>query len=432
MTDARVILWGKDIGAISWVDERQVGVFQYQPDFVESGVPLSPLMMPLREEPYEFPYLSRETFRGLPGLLADSLPDKFGNAIIDAWLVREGRSVESFNPVERLCCIGSRGMGALEFKPAIFERSTKTQKVDLNKLIDLSNEILDQRSSLNGILSGTDDREAMKEILRVGTSAGGARAKAILAWNPTTNEFRSGQVTAPAGFEYWILKFDGIHKNRDKELTDPQGYGKIEYVYYLMAQEAGVEMMPCRIHSEGGRFHFMTRRFDREDNGNKIHMQSLGAMAHADYNQPAGYSYEQAIQVMKRLDLSQEDLEQEVLRAMFNVVGRNQDDHVKNIAFLMNRNNEWKLSPAFDVTYAYDPMGIWTNGHQMTIQGKRDLFTREDLYSLARLAGLKTNRAKEMLERVISAVQKWSIQAEEAGIPKDRILQIQTNQRLLM
>ena len=430
MSDAKVLLWGSDIGAVTWVEDRQVGVFQYNPEFIKSRIQLSPLMMPLRELPFEFPALAKDAFKGLPGLLADSLPDKFGNAIIDTWLASQGRSPESFNSVERLCYIGSRGMGGLEFKPALRISHSGTDEIEVAKLVELSNKILDQRAGLAGIFNGNDDREAMEDILRVGTSAGGARAKAILAWNPTTNEFRSGQVKIPSGFEYWIMKFDGVSNNRDKELSDPQGYGKIEYAYYLMALEAGIEMTECRLHHEGGRSHFMTKRFDRNADGSKIHMQSLCAITHVDFNEPALYSYEQTIQTMKRLGLSQKDLEQQVLRAMFNVVGRNHDDHVKNIAFLMNRGGEWKLSPAFDVSYAYDPKGYWTSQHQMSINGKRDSFSKVDLSSLAKIAGIKTNRAYEMLDRITMIMRTWPEFAQKTGVAEDRIRQIQAAHRI--
>lgn len=430
MNDARVLLWGRSIGAVTWLDDRETGVFQYDPDFVKSGIQLSPLMMPLNEFPYEFPALPRNTFRGLPGLLADSLPDKFGNALIDAWLASQGRTAASFNPVERLCYIGNRGMGGLEYKPAIFGFASRAKEIEIARLVELSNKVLDQRAGLEGVLSGNDDREAMEDILRVGTSAGGARAKAILAWNPATNRFRSGQIVIPPGYEHWIIKFDGITNNRDKEIADPQGYGKIEYAYYRMAIETGIEMTHCRLHHEGGRSHFMTKRFDRNADGSKLHMQSLGAMTHVDFNQPAVYSYEQTIQLMKRLGLSQRDLEQQVLRAMFNVVGRNQDDHVKNIALLMNRRGEWRLSPAFDVSYAYDPHGEWTAKHQMSIHGKRDMFTREDLSSLALVGGMKERRACEMLDHVINVIKRWPEFAAKAEVAEDRIRQIRASHRL--
>ncbi|MEA5079797.1 MAG: type II toxin-antitoxin system HipA family toxin [Anaerolineaceae bacterium] len=430
MTDAQVTLWGSNIGAVSWDSTREVAVFQYDPAFVGSGIQVAPLMMPLRELPYEFPALNRETFWGLPGLLADSLPDKFGNAIIDAWLAAQGRTRESFNPVERLCYVGSRGMGALEFRPALLEPTSSSKTIEVASLVELSNKILQERSNLHWTLNGVDDQTAVQDILRVGTSAGGARAKAILAWNPRTNEFRSGQVNLPPGFEHWIIKFDGIQNNKDKELADPQGYGKIEYAYARMALKAGIEMSECRLFAEGGRSHFMTRRFDRGADGSKVHMQSLCGLAHIDFNTPAIFSYEETLQVMKRLGLPRTDLEQQVRRAMFNVVGRNQDDHPKNIAFLMNKSGEWRLSPAFDISYSYSPGGYWTRQHQMSLNGKRDGFTREDMLALARLAGIKPRKAADMLEQVISAVKTWPQEAADAGVEENRIEKISAVQRI--
>jgi serine/threonine-protein kinase HipA len=425
--DARVMLWGSLIGAVTWLEDREIGVFQYSPDFLRSGIELSPLSMPVAEFPYEFPALARNTFKGLPGLLADSLPDKYGNAIIDAWLASQNRNAASFNPVERLCYVGSRGMGALEFEPATLGPPSSKRAVEVASLVDLVNRILNERASLGGVFSGDDDREAISDILRVGTSAGGARAKAILAWNPETNEFRSGQVDAGQGLEHWIMKFDGVSSTRDSEMATPMGYGRIEYAYYLMALDAGIKMMPCRLHREGDRSHFMTKRFDRTARGGKLHMQSLGALAHFDYRQPASYTYEQAIQVIQRLGLPRKDAEQQVLRAFFNVVGRNCDDHVKNIAFLMNRRGEWSLSPAFDVTYAWNPTGEWTSRHQMSINGKREGFKREDLLALAKIAGIKRARASQMLDSVIEAVRRWPDFGEKAEVPDRRVNEIQRN-----
>ena len=427
---ARVNLWGRNIGIVRWNDARKVGEFQYVPEFVNSGIQVSPIRMPLSNDPYTFPALPYETFHGLPGLLSDSLPDKFGNTIIAAWLSRLNRDIESVNPVERLCYVGYRGMGALEFEPVLMDTATEDTKVEVANLVDLTNQILDQRAHLGGVLTGENDLEAMKSILRVGTSAGGARAKAILAWNPVTNEFRSGQLPARSGFEPWILKFDGITNNRDKELADPKGYGKIEYAYSLMAKKAGIIMTECHLHHEGGRSHFMTKRFDRTDDGRKLHMQSLGALAHADYNLAGSYSYEQALIDMKRIHLPRTDLEQQVLRAMFNVVARNQDDHVKNIAFLMNPAGTWSLSPAFDITYAYDPLGKWTSSHQMVINGKTDHFVTEDLVALARAAGIKSPKAKDMLVSVINTVKEWVFFADEAGVDHRHIEKIRTAHRL--
>lgn len=430
MTDARVILWNREIGAISWLDDRQIGVFQFTSDFVDSGIQISPIMMPLRNMPYEFPLLSKETFKGLPGLLADSLPDSFGNAVIDSWLAIQGREAESFNPVERLCYIGTRGMGALEFKPALRITPTGSNVLEVAKLVELSNIVLNDRQALSGYFNGEDDRDSLGDILRVSASAGGARAKAIIAWNPKTNEFRSGQVDLPSDFEYWILKFDGVSNYQDKNITDPLGYGKIEYVYYLMAKQAGIEMAKSRLHHEGGRSHFMTKRFDRTEGGKKIHMLSLSAMVHVDYNQPGLFSYEQTIHVMHKLGMTQKEKEQLVLRAMFNVIGRNQDDHVKNIAFLMDKSGRWFLSPAFDLSYSYDPYGYWTNQHQMSINGKRDQFEVEDLLNLATITGIKENKAKEMIENVILAIKSWPELAEKSHVERERIMKIQSTHRL--
>lgn len=417
--DARVVLWGSVIGAITWLDDREIGVFQYAPDFLASNIQLSPIMMPLEEFPYEFPALARNTFRGLPGLLADSLPDRYGNAIIDAWLASQGRTSDSFHPVERLCYVGTRGMGALEFQPATFESAANKHPVNVGGLVDLANRVLDEKASLGGVFSGRDDHDALTDILRVGTSAGGARAKAVLAWNRETGEFRSGQVDPGEPFEHWLMKFDGVTKTGDPELSVPQGYGQIEYAYHLMARAAGIVMTECRLHKEADRNHFMTKRFDRTDRGGKVHMQSLGAIAHFDYKQRSSYSYEQAIQVMRRLELPQIDVEQLLQRAIFNVVARNCDDHVKNLAFLMDRRGQWRLSPAYDVTYAWDTSNQWTRRHQMSINGQRERFERNDLLKLASNGRVKNAVAHEMVDTVIQAVRNWPAFAAKAGVAAD-------------
>jgi len=419
MTDARVVLWGRDIGAVTWLEDREIGVFQYTPEFAGSGIGVAPLTMPLAPSPYEFPELPRATFKGLPGLIADSLPDKFGNALIDAWLASQGRSAESFNPVERLCYIGTRGMGALEFQPAILNNPSKHRLLDIEALVRLASRVLDERIGLQGKLGGADDADVIEDIIRVGTSAGGARAKAILAWNETTGEFRSGQIPAAAGFTHWLMKFDGVAGNRDREVADPLGYGLIEFAYYRMAVAAGIEMTDCRLHREGDRAHFMTRRFDRTDDGEKIHAQSLGAMMHFDFNRPDAYSYEQALTVIRRLGMGMRELEQQYRRAVFNVIGRNHDDHVKNIAYLMNKRGEWRLSPAFDVAYSYNPTGAWTSRHQMSINGKRDAFVLDDLVALARSADIKRAKAIAILEDVDAAVARWPLLAAEAGVDEE-------------
>ncbi|SBT10824.1 Toxin HipA [Candidatus Propionivibrio aalborgensis] len=386
----------------------------------QSGIQVAPIVMPPSRRVYRFPELSRPTFLGLPGLLADSLPDKFGNALIDAWLASQGRQPGSFNAVERLCYTGERGMGALEFAPAIGPRAKETTHIEVGKLVELASEILTHRNKLQATLAAEGGEDALRNILRVGTSAGGARAKAVIAWNPKTNEVRSGQVKAGQGFEYWLLKFDGVSGNKDKELDDPKGYGVIEYAYYLMALECGIEISECRLFKENGRSHFMTRRFDRivgSAAGEKLHMQSLCALAHYDFNMAGAYSYEQALLVMRQLQLPMQAVEQLFRRMVFNIVARNQDDHVKNIAFLMNKSGEWRLSPAFDMTYSFNPAGAWTARHQMTMNGKRDDFTMEDFNACAKTASMKRGRAAKIVAEVQATVSQWRSFAEEAGVP---------------
>ena len=489
MTVAEVRLWGRTVGAVSWDDERGFAHFEYDPAFIPGGRQVAPLTMPLASEIYSFPALPRQTFHGLPGLLADSLPDRFGNALIDAWLARQGRSPEDFNAVERLCYIGARGMGALEFVPATGP-TNRLARVDVAALVELASDILSERAplarirhqlpaadadalalrgrapssrfdvlsstpasssgprdqagrrldalttkvgdgcGLGGSLASVHRGQALQNILRVGTSAGGARAKAVIAWNPETDEVRSGQTTAGDGFSHWLVKFDGVAGNKDKELDDPRGYGLIEYAYHAMARAAGIEMAECRILREHGRNHFMTRRFDRTGSGRKIHMQSLGAMAHYDFNQAGAYSYEQALGVIDGLGLGKETAEEQFRRMAFNIVARNQDDHVKNIAFLMDRAGSWSLSPAFDVTYSYNPAGRWTGAQQMSLNGKRDDFEVDDFVACARNAALKRGRATAILGEVGKAVSRWSEFAEEAGLPGDSMRRIGDAHRL--
>ncbi len=430
MTDtARVILWGSDIGAVSWLPDRGLGVFQYTPEFATSRIELAPMMMPLSDTPYEFPSLSRETFKGLPGMLADSLPDKFGNTLINAWLAARSREPGSFTPVERLCYTGTRGMGALEFRPLVSEAPKTSRKIEIDALVVLVNRILDDRTALEGKLTGDDDAHAIEDILRVGTSAGGARAKAVLVWNPDTGEFRSGQTPAAEGFSQWLMKFDGVHGNKDRELADPQGFGRIEYAYHLMARTADIEMESCHLHEEGGRAHFVTRRFDRTPKGGKLHMQSLGALMHYDFNIAGAYAYEQALQTIRRLGLPMHDVEQQVRRTFLNILARNQDDHVKNIAFLMNRKGVWRLSPAFDVAYSYNPSGAWTSQHQMSVNGKRDKFDVDDLITFASVGGIKKTKAKSILEEISSAVADWRTYADQAGMPEGDTVRIERAHR---
>jgi serine/threonine-protein kinase HipA len=427
---AKVELWGRTIGAVSLDEVGKLAAFQYDADFAQSGIEVSPLVMPLSERVYEFPALSRAAFHGLPGLLADSLPDKFGNALIDAWLATQGRTPESFSAVERLCYAGSRGMGALEFAPALGPKPRKASRIQVDALVSLASEVLTHRSDLMGHFHHAGKERALRDILRVGTSAGGARAKAVIAWNRETNEVRSGQITAGDGFDYWLLKFDGVAGNKDKEQEDPKGYGAIEFAYHLMAKAAGITMSECRLLEENNRRHFMTRRFDRLSGGGKLHMQSLAALAHYDFNQAGAYAYEQALLAIRRLELPMASVEEQFRRMVFNIVARNQDDHVKNIAFLMNQEGAWSLAPAFDVTYSYNPAGVWTGTHQMTVNGKRDGFSLADLDACAQSAMMKRGRAKAILAEVQASVERWPEFAAKAGLSETVRERIQRAHRL--
>lgn len=428
---ATVKLWGRVIGAVQWDVDREIGVFEYDPHFARSGIEICPMTMPLRDGLYQFPQL-RGSFSNLPGLVADSLPDKFGNRLIDAWLASEGRQPNSMNPVERLCYIGRRAMGALEFEPSTGPGAEHDVTIDVAALTTLANKVLSERESLAGLLNQSpQDAAALQHILRVGTSAGGARAKALLLWNRETGEFRSGQLNAAEGFEHWLLKFDGVSNNRDRELADPLGYGRLEFAYYLMAREAGIEMTQSRLDEEGGRAHFMTRRFDRSVQGKKIHMLSLAALCHYDYNDPSSYSYEQAMQAIRQICTHPvKDAEQQLLRTAFNVVSRNQDDHVKNIAFLMDPQGHWRLSPAFDISYAWNPDGSFTSRHQMSVNGKRDDFSKDDLLALGSAGGVKPARARKLINDVVVSVGRWTDFAKMAGVDQERAKSVKFAHRL--
>ncbi|MCC4295872.1 MULTISPECIES: type II toxin-antitoxin system HipA family toxin [Brevundimonas] len=416
MTLAAVNLWGRRIGAVSLAEGADVATFAYEPAFVRSQIEVAPLFMPLGDRIYSFPGLNPESFYGLPGLLADALPDRYGHTLIDAWLATQGRTPDSFDAVERLCYMGARGMGALEFTPAAGPRTRKSERIHIESLVQLASEVLSNRNTLQVSFADPDKAAALHEILQVGTSAGGARAKAVIAWNPETNEVRSGQVEAGDGFGYWLLKFDGVSNNKDRGLADPQGYGAVEFAYSEMAKAAGISMTDCRLLPEGGRRHFMTRRFDRTEAGGKLHMQSLAALAHYDYCSPDSYTYEQAFQVMRRLGLPMDQMEELFRRMTFNVVARNQDDHVKNIAFLMDREGVWSLAPAYDVTWAMDPTNKWLRQHQMSVNGRRDDFTRADLEACAATASINAARARAIIDEVVATVTDWPGFAEAAEV----------------
>lgn len=423
---AIVQLWGRRVGAVSW-HPHGYGVFEYDPEFLQLGLELAPVHLPTDrgDTLFTFPNLNRETYKGLPGLLADSLPDKFGNAIIDAWLARQGRTPADFSPIERLCYTGTRGMGALEFQPAVDGRFRESAPVDIAELVQLAQNVIHRHEGLASSLARNGGADALGDILRVGTSAGGARAKAVIAMNDS-GEVRSGQVPAPGGYDYWLLKFDGVD---DIELGKSRGFGRIEYAYHLMAEAAGIEMMESRLLQENGRAHFMTRRFDRVA-GEKLHMLSLCGMAHLDFNQAGAHAYEQVFGVMRELGLPKNEAIQQYRRMVFNVLARNQDDHTKNIAFLMDPAGSWSLSPAFDLTYAHNPGGQWTNQHQMSINGKRDHFELQDLIAVGESISIK--KPREIIEEVATAVADWEVFAERAGVQETFVREIAANHRRLL
>ena len=414
---ARVKLWGRNIGELANEGVGSTAIFRYDRDFIGSGIEISPIVMPLSDRNYTFPALPYSTFFGLPGLFADSLPDKFGNAVIDQWLATQGRDPDSFNAVERLCYTGQRGMGALEYFPAIGPRRTKAEQIQIDALVDLASQVLHSRERIR---VDAEKEDALKQIFLIGSSAGGSRAKAVIAWNEETNDIRSGQLNAGDGYGYWLIKFDGVGGNGDKGLKDSQVYTRIEYAYHLMATDAGIKMSECRLYQENGLYHFMTKRFDRDEaTGGKFHMQTLGAMAHYDFNAPCTVSYEQAASICKKLNLTKREIEQFYRRMVFNVVANNNDDHVKNISFLMDRNGKWRLSPAYDITFAYKPGNFWLRRHQMSVNGKFENFTEEDLLSAGRTMEISRKSCKNIIEQVCASVQKWKMFAEEAKLPEE-------------
>lgn len=411
---AEVKLWGEAVGAVAWNADRGLGEFEFEPAFLNKGWDIAPIMMPVSNgrRIYSFPENRGEnsSFRGLPGLLADILPDKYGNALINTWLATQGRPSDSLTPIETLCFIGKRGMGALEIEPSTRKESQKTDEIELSSLISVANKILNQKASFSAELT-SDEQAALTDILKIGTSAGGARAKAIIAYNPKTKEVRSGQITAPKGFTYWILKFDGV---TDSQLGVSNGYGRVEMAYYLMATDAGIEMTESRLLEETDRAHFMTKRFDRDDAGNKIHMQSFSALRHFDYNMVGYYSYEQLFETMRMMGLTYPEAEQLFTRMVFNVLARNCDDHTKNFAFIMNRSGKWKLSPAFDVCHAYRPNSTWVSSQSLSINGKREGITTHDFLTVGKQMNIKN--AKRIIDRVTDTIKNWEQYAERVHL----------------
>jgi serine/threonine-protein kinase HipA len=429
-TIATIKIWDKRVGVILWDESKNVGSFEFDKSFVALDLDISPVHIPVASAKngrrvFSFPFLNFETFKGLPGFLADSLPDKFGNQMIDAWLAQQGRDLQSFNTVDRLCYIGKRGMGALEFEPESQQQLPPSNKLEIQELVKFASSILDDRNNFHTNLT---TENGYSDILLVGSSAGGARAKAIIAYNKITGEVRSGQIDGLEGFDYWLIKFDGV---TNRQLGDPKGYGNIEYAYHLMAKAAGIEMTECELKKEHNRAHFMTKRFDRVA-GEKIHMQTLCGLAHFDYNVPGAYSYEQTFQVIRELRLPYRDSEQLFKRMVLNVMARNQDDHTKNISFLMDTSGIWSLSPAYDVTFAYNPTNFWLKTHQMSINGKRDndIITIEDVLTVAKNNSIK--KPKQLIDEIRNAVSNWSNYAITSEIEPNQAIEIQNLFNLLL
>jgi serine/threonine-protein kinase HipA len=415
---AEITIWGKLAGAVAWEAERGYAIFEYEPKFKSLGWDLAPLKMPVSEarNQYSFPELRKEknseydTFKGLPGLLADALPDKYGNQLINLWLAQQGRPPDSMNPVEMLCFIGTRGMGALEFQPAVINESKRAFSVEIDSLVATAQKMLNQREVFIANLK-KDEEQAVWDIIKMGTSAGGARPKALIAWNPITGEVKSGQTKAPKGFEHWLIKLDGVS---DVQLGSSHGYGRVEMAYCNMAMACGIDMMPSRLLEENGRAHFMTKRFDRDAGENKYHIQTFCALKHFDYNQNNSFSYEQLFQCMRELKLNYADAEQMFRRMVFNVIARNCDDHTKNFSFLLKPGCAWELAPAYDVCHAFRPGSEWVSQHALSVNGKRKNITKKDLLVIGE--SIRCKKAKEIVEEISDTVNQWHRFADEVQV----------------
>lgn len=414
ITTAFINIWNQRVGAIAWNSDTGLGSFEYDIAFIKKKYDIAPLKMPIdgaAKRIFTFPELRNlKTFDGLPGLLADVLPDKYGNALINTWLTRQGRASNSLNPVEKLCFIGTRGMGALEFEPTIPKSNNTASKIEIGNLIEIAEAILSGRKDFSAKLKPNEEK-ALLDILKIGSSAGGARAKAVIAYNKKSKEVRSGQADAPKGFTHWLIKFDGV---TDKQFGSSSGYGRVEMAYYLMAKDAGIEMTESQLFEENGRAHFMTRRFDREHIKDKLHVQSFCAMQHYDFNEVSLYSYEQLFETMRSLSLPYPQAEQLYRRMVFNVMGRNCDDHTKNFAFVMNKAGKWRLSPAFDVCHAYRPGSDWVSQHSLSINGKRNNITKTDLLEIAKQMNVK--KSENIIKQIASVISKWNQYASQVKV----------------
>ena len=424
-----------DVGAVSYNTDTQIGAFEYFPSFIKTGIELSPIKMPLAKKIFSFPQLDHSTFKGLPGLIADSLPDDFGTAVMNAWIASQGKSTNDITPLQRLQYTGMRGMGALTYAPATKRKNLNaSQPIHIESLVSIAQEVLTKRAQFNVNLTnnGQEDKDAMMSLMSVGMSAGGARPKAVVAFNKEFTQVRSGQTDAPHGFTHYLIKFDGVseHNKNQETFGDPMGYGAMEYTYHLLAKKCGIHMMPCHLLNEGKRRHFITERFDR--NGNeKTHVQTLSGLEHVSYKQIGSYSYAELFNTARHLNLGPDDAMQLLKRMVFNVIARNHDDHAKNFGFLLDNDHKWQLAPAYDLAYSYKPGSHWVSKHWMTLNGKQDNFTRSDFYSFEKLSPIFSKRnIDDILNQTIEAVSYWNKLASEQEVPSSLIKEVSQNLRL--
>ncbi|HOP05257.1 MAG TPA: type II toxin-antitoxin system HipA family toxin [Tenuifilaceae bacterium] len=434
MVDYAIVkIWDTLVGAVVWDSKRSLADFQYDKKFLEKKWDISPIKMPISsgDRIYSFPELlpskenTENTFKGLPGLLADSLPDKYGNLLIDKWLAQNGRAPESMNPIEKLCFIGTRGMGALEFEPSQIKASKNTFSIEIKSLVEIAQKILSNREGFEAKLK-PDEQQAMEQILKIGTSAGGARPKALIAFNENTKEVRSGQTKVPIGFSHWLLKLDGVS---GVQFGDSHGWGRIEYAYHLMAKECGIEMTDCELLEENGRAHFMTKRFDREGSNTKHHIQTLCGINHFDYNNLFAYGYEQVFQTMRILKLPYPQAEQMFRRMVFNVLATNCDDHTKNFSFRLKKDGAWELAPAYDVCYSFDPTNKWVNQQTLSVNGKHKDINKYDLMAIAKANNVK--KGEQIIADINEVVKNWSDFALKGKVNEIKRKEIKSNLHVL-
>jgi len=426
ITTAFVKIWGQIIGAVAWNESTGLASFEYDSKIAQLGWDLAPIKMPIDSgvKIFSFPELRAsvknelDAFKGLPGLLADVLPDKYGNQLINSWLAQKGRSENSMNPIEQLCFIGTRGMGALEFEPAYFKPTKRTFNVEIDSLVDAAQKMLNKRMEFVTNLE-EGEQQAMQDILKIGTSAGGARPKAIIAYNKKTGQVKSGQTNAPKGFDHWIIKLDGVS---DAQFGESRGYGRVEMAYFNMARDCGIEMMESQLLEENERAHFMTRRFDREEGDRKHHIQTLCALQHYDFNDVNSFSYEQLFQTMRMLRLPYPQAEQMFRRMVFNVLAKNCDDHTKNFSFRLKQGQNWELAPAYDICHAYRPDSDWVSQQVLSVNGKRKNISKNDLLTVAKSMNIK--KAEKIIADISEKVSSWISYAEATNVNpelRDRI-----------